>query len=184
VSKSASLLWVLSIHAALFSVAACGGYTAPSATISPTPSGVSAKDVPVATQVTAPEPELPLGTTCPVDLFGSPATGPKSPRVWFRRHDPFCIVWRDAFANETGFRAVLRYNGGEEFIYWVAANVNEVYPPPSEWPDTLPRLPDDLNSPEAAGILRGLPRKDIQVTVYALTPVGEVIVDGFAIQYQ
>jgi hypothetical protein len=96
------------------------------------------------------------------------------------RRDPFCIAWTDIYRDETGFRVVVKYNGGEEFVYRTAANVNEVFPPPSDWPDKLPNIPD-INAPEAAGALAGFKRKDMQVTVYALRPGGEVVVDGFAL---
>jgi hypothetical protein len=133
--------------------------------------------------------EAPLGATCAVDFpplsAARPSGGTRTPvrgEVGMRR-DPFCIAWTDIYANETGFRVVIKYNGGEEFVYQVGANVNEVFPPLDEWPDKLPALPD-LDSPQAAGSLFGLKRKDIQATVYALTPSGPIVVDGFALTVQ
>jgi hypothetical protein len=75
--------------------------------------------------------------------------------------DPFCIAWTDIYTDETGFRVELKYSPAHKFVYHLQANVNEVYPPPSEWP----------------------PHKDsdIELMVYAETPGGEILVDGFAL---
>jgi DNA-binding CsgD family transcriptional regulator len=140
-------------------------------------------DVPLAQPTAMSRTGAPLGSTCQVTF---PPTGTKQDLsggdVGMGR-EPFCIAWTDIYTDETGFRVVVRFNGGEEFVYHLQANVNEVFPPPSDWPDKLPVIPD-LNSPAAAGALAGFRRKDISVTVYAKTPSGEVVVDGFGIQIQ
>lgn len=95
--------------------------------------------------------------------------------------EPFCIAWTDIYTNETGFRVVVKYNGGEEFVYHLAANVNEVFPPASDWPDNLPANPHLIS---AIGVLAGLKRKDIHVMVYAKTSGGEVFVGGLTLALQ
>jgi hypothetical protein len=129
-----------------------------------------------------PTPEPALGVTCDPDFppVFSRTKGPGGGDVAFRR-DPFCIAWTDIFPNETGFRVALRYSPSDQFEYLVPANVNEFYPPRSDWPDQLPNL-DDLDA--SAGILAGYRRKDIAITVFAQTPAGEVVVDGFALIIQ
>jgi hypothetical protein len=76
-------------------------------------------------------------------------------------YDPFCIAWTDVFTNETGFRVELRY-GPEPIVYNVPANTNEIYPPPQDWP-----------------LANGI--GDVAVTVFAITPNGNEIVEGFAL---
>ena len=104
----------------------------------------------------------PLGTTCEVEF---PPPGHKGVRPngadMGVGYEPFCIAWTDVFANETGFRVELRY-GPDPIIYNVPANTNETYPPPEDWP-----------------FANG--KGDVAVTVYAITPGGDLIVEGFAL---
>jgi hypothetical protein len=94
-------------------------------------------------------------------------------KVGFSREPEFCIAWRDEFSNELGFRIVLRFSpSDEELVYHVGPDVRDFFFPPSDRPDTLP-------PPDTPCAFCGLKRKDFGVTVYALLPSGEVVVDGF-----
>jgi len=123
----------------------------------------------------------------------SPAPAPTEPRTGtacrpappargdVQAGEPFCIMWRDRFDNETGFRVHVRYRpSGEEFVYRVGPNVTEVFLPEGERPDAIP-CPEDLNAPAAAGCAAGVRRKDWEVRVVAETPSGEVLVGSFVV---
>src|SRR5688572_16236723 len=96
--------------------------------------------------------DFPLGTTCPVE---SPPLQVPPQKVGFGRN-PFCLAWRDAFSNETGFRVILNVGGQEQSIV-VPANVNELFPPGTS------------NTPAA-----------FQFRVLAILPSGEQLIDGMA----
>jgi len=105
----------------------------------------------------------PLGTTCEVEFpppGQSKARRPNGADLGIG-YDPFCIAWTDVFTNETGFRVELRY-GPDPIVYNVPANTNEIYPPPEDWP-----------------LAHGM--GDVAVTVFAVTPNGNEIVEGFAL---
>ncbi len=105
----------------------------------------------------------PLGTTCDVEFpppDHSKGRRPNGADLGIG-YDPFCIAWTDVFTNETGFRVELRY-GPEPIVYNVPANTNEIYPPPQDWP-----------------LANGI--GDVAVTVFAITPNGNEIVEGFAL---
>jgi DNA-binding CsgD family transcriptional regulator len=132
------------------------------------PSTVAALDEALGPDVPAAEPTAtgrtaaPLGSTCAVSVIAKrPASKDLTPGEVGIGRDPFCIAWTDIHADETGFRVELKYSPAHKFVYHLPANVNEVFPPPSEWP----------------------PHKysDIELMVYAETPGGVVLVDGFAI---
>jgi hypothetical protein len=83
---------------------------------------------------------------------------------------PFCIVWRDRWRDEAGFRIVLQYEQPqgppEVFEYTLPADTTEILFPPADSPANI--NPDQC-----------LTRKDFAVTVFAMLPGrGEVQVDS------
>jgi DNA-binding CsgD family transcriptional regulator len=123
-------------------------------------------DEPPTQAVASREQNAPLGSSCEVTLPFHRTKRLDGGDVGARR-DPFCIAWMDIYTDETGFRVVVKHGGAgrafQEFVYQLPANANEVFPPPSDWP------PDEAS--------------DVEVRVYAETPGGEVIVDGFVLDF-
>lgn len=99
--------------------------------------------------------QLPLGTTCQVEIPPLPPKAGPNGAVAGLGYNPFCIAWTDIFQDESGFKVVLRY-GLRETVYTTPAGVNEFYPPPQDWPS-------------ANG------KGDVGFFVYGLTPSGEVL---------
>jgi DNA-binding CsgD family transcriptional regulator len=122
-------------------------------------------DEPPTQAVATREQNAPLGTSCEVTLPFHRTKRLDGGDVGAGR-DPFCIAWTDIYTDESGFRVVVGHGGRghayQEFVYNLPANVNEVFPPESDWP------PRELGT--------------IEVRVYAEMSAGEVIVDGFALQ--
>ena len=82
--------------------------------------------------------------------------------------DPFCLVWRDDYADETGFRIVLHYlTGDETFTYRLPAGQTQFVIPTADAPQSA-RRPCD--------------RSSFSITVYALRPGSETLVGGFALE--
>jgi DNA-binding CsgD family transcriptional regulator len=123
-------------------------------------------DLPPAEPATASRNGAPLGSSCAVSFSTGlkPASKDLAPGDVGMGRDPFCIAWTDIYTDETGFRVVVEHGGAghafQEFIYNLPANVNEVFPPPADWPR------------EAS---------DIRLRVYAQTPGGDLLVDGFSL---
>jgi hypothetical protein len=80
-----------------------------------------------------------------------------------------CITWADEFKDETGFRVVLKYGGGESFEYFAAADTVEFIPPAAHV--------EGLGSPEY-----GIARKDYGLEVWAIRPGGEEPVGAMFVQ--
>ena len=98
-------------------------------------------------------------------------------KLGYARQPDFCIAWRDEFSNELGFRITLTYiSGDEEFVYQVGPDVTDFFFPQPDWPDVLP--PPETPCPSCS-----IKRKGFSIFVNALLPTGEVLVDGFAIQF-
>jgi DNA-binding CsgD family transcriptional regulator len=117
-------------------------------------------DEPPAQGATTNQPSAPLGSSCQVTFPPAHATKDSIGGDVGMSREPFCIAWTDIYTDETGFRVVVKHSAAEEFVYHLPANVNEVFPPPSDWP-------------------RGA--SDIELMVYAQTPGGEVLVDGIVL---
>lgn len=82
---------------------------------------------------------------------------------------PFCIVWRDEFDDEQGFRVHLDYDqSGERFIYEVGPNVGQLLVPEED----APRLTESLDQCRR--------RNAFAVQVVALRPDGEWPVGSLA----
>jgi DNA-binding CsgD family transcriptional regulator len=109
----------------------------------------------------------PLGSSCAVTFSTGlkPASKDLTPGDVGTGRDPFCIAWTDLYRDETGFRVVVEHGGighaFQQFVYHLPANVNEVFPPASDWPPSK--------------------ESDVAVRVYAQTPGGDVLVDGFSL---
>jgi hypothetical protein len=81
-----------------------------------------------------------------------------------------CIMWPDAYANETGFRITLSYpRSGEKFVYLAPANTLEFFPPKADT-DGLGTFENEFR------------RKDWSLEIIALTPDGERLVGSHAVQ--
>jgi DNA-binding CsgD family transcriptional regulator len=123
-------------------------------------------DEPPAQATTTNRTGAPLGSSCQVTLPPAYAKKDLSGGDVGMSREPFCIAWTDIYTDESGFRVVVGHGGTghayQEFVYNLPANVNEVFPPESDWP------PRELGT--------------IEVRVYAEMSAGEVIVDGFALQ--
>lgn len=82
--------------------------------------------------------------------------------------NPFCVVWRDAYTNERGFRVVLEYSGsGERFTYERPANSTQLI------------IPQEAAPPASDPQCR---RSNFAVSVVALRPGGETLVGGLAVE--
>lgn len=82
----------------------------------------------------------------------------------------FCVVWQDAFEDETGFRVTLNYgNGAEVFVYESGPNSTSFFPPRADSPPG-----DDVDLDTC------LARSNRQVFVDAVLPDGTVAVTGGA----
>ena len=85
---------------------------------------------------------------------------------------PFCVVWKDGFANETGFRIVVTYlRSGEKFTHDVGPNATEFVFPPDEAPM--------LERPEFCA-----KRGTMQLEVKAVLTNGDAVVDGISTNWE
>ena len=78
----------------------------------------------------------------------------------------FCIVWSSDFPDESGFRVLVSYGGGEVFSHTVGPDEHDFIFPPEEAPV--------LTGP---GCSR---RKDFTMTVFVIRPRGEEPIGGMA----
>jgi hypothetical protein len=143
---------------------ACSGDSSPSPPAeTPTLEATATPELPPNATGLPPTVTVPLGTTCKAHTppLGSQQARPNGSYAAFGG-DPFCIAWTDVFLDETGFRVELTY-GQRVITYNVPPNVNEVFPPPQDWP-----LANGAGS--------------LAYVVYALTPAGEVVVGNGLLQ--
>lgn len=135
----------------------CAPTAVPEVAISPT---MAVKDTAVPTATPGPT-STPLARTTPIRLAPTP-TPPATVTAVFTQitpnpneppcprpddlaekevdvsGEPFCIVWIDPFADETGFQVILEYFQGdqptERFVYEVAPNITELIVPDADTP--------------------------------------------------
>lgn len=85
---------------------------------------------------------------------------------------PFCIVWIDKFDDELGYRISLNYfQSGEHFIYEIlGSDIVQFIVPEAD----APRLDESLEQCRR--------RKDIEVFITAIRPIGDWLVDSTALE--
>lgn len=97
------------------------------------------------------------------DPCGPPPTGNFDQRAG--ENGEFCVLWKDAFSDEQGFRVRVEYGSMEQFSYDLPANTTSFV------------LPNDA-TPQAGS--SKCARSSFSITVEALQTSGATLVDGMA----